>query len=373
MMAHVRGGAKAHVPFNRQNKRQKRYLLEESKRVYQPKTKETQAAYEAMLSVIQQQLGCQPSNIISGAADEILAVLKNDTLSKKKDMEKFLNPIPNELFDQLVSIGRLITDYQDTANAQDALDDDLEFEEDDEETDEKDMDDDDSHQRNVVENGERKLLDLESIAFEDGGHLIANKMCRLPLGSYRSFGEGYEGVHVPPLKPKPLAPDEMLVKISTMPSWAQPAFEGMEELNRVQSKVYEIALFKADNLLVSAPTGSGKTNVAILTILQQIGLHMNEDGSFNNSDYKIVYIAPMKSLVAQVVGNLSNRLKHYGVSVIELSGTGDVSLIEETQIIVTTPENWDIITRKSGYTKLVNVKLVIIDEVLKFIFYMMIK
>jgi pre-mRNA-splicing helicase BRR2 len=48
--------------------------------------------------------------------------------------------------------------------------------------------------------------------------------------------------------------------------------------------------------------------------------------------------------------------------------TGDVHLtkrqIEETNIIVTTPEKWDIITRKSGdraYVELV--KLIIIDEV----------
>ncbi|MCI08838.1 U5 small nuclear ribonucleoprotein 200 kDa helicase-like, partial [Trifolium medium] len=63
--------------------------------VYQPKTKETRAAYEAMLSVIQQQLGGQPLSIVSGAADEILAVLKNDTVKnpeKKKDIEKLLNP-----------------------------------------------------------------------------------------------------------------------------------------------------------------------------------------------------------------------------------------------------------------------------------------
>ena len=32
--------------------------------VYQPKTKETRAAYEAMLSVIQQQLGGQPLGIV---------------------------------------------------------------------------------------------------------------------------------------------------------------------------------------------------------------------------------------------------------------------------------------------------------------------
>lgn len=48
--------------------------------------------------------------------------------------------------------------------------------------------------------------------------------------------------------------------------------------------------------------------------------------------------------------------------------TGDVNLtkqeIEETQIIVTTPEKWDIITRKSDdrtYTQLV--RLMIIDEI----------
>ncbi|KAL0409433.1 UNVERIFIED_CONTAM: DExH-box ATP-dependent RNA helicase DExH12 [Sesamum radiatum] len=127
----------------------KRRLQEESvltssdEGVYQPKTKETRAAYEAMLSVIQQQLGGQPLNIVSGAADEILAVLKNETIKnpdKKKEIEKLLNPIPNHTFDQLVSIGRLITDYHDggdagdaAVNGDDGLDDDVgvavEFEE----------------------------------------------------------------------------------------------------------------------------------------------------------------------------------------------------------------------------------------------------
>ncbi|KAF1001347.1 hypothetical protein AG4045_010232, partial [Apium graveolens] len=85
----------------RQSKR--RRLHEESvltstdEGVYQPKTKETRAAYEAMISIIQQQLGGQPLNIMSGAADEILAVLKNDTFKnadKKKEIEKLLNEIP---------------------------------------------------------------------------------------------------------------------------------------------------------------------------------------------------------------------------------------------------------------------------------------
>jgi pre-mRNA-splicing helicase BRR2 len=104
-----------------------------------------------------------------------------------------------------------------------------------------------------------------------------------------------------------------------MPEWAQPAFAGMTQLNRVQSKVYDTALFKPDNILLCAPTGAGKTNVAMLTILHQIGLHM-KCGEFDNTKYKIVYVAPMKALVAEVVGNLSARLKKYNVTVRELSG-----------------------------------------------------
>ncbi|KAM7525908.1 hypothetical protein LguiA_015810 [Lonicera macranthoides] len=95
-----------------------------------------QGLHEAMLSVIQQQLGGQPLNIVGGAADEILAVLKNETTrnpDKKEQIEKLLNPIPSPIFDQMVSIGGLITDYQDggdaagaaATNPNDALDDDV--------------------------------------------------------------------------------------------------------------------------------------------------------------------------------------------------------------------------------------------------------
>ena len=57
-----------------------------------------------------------------------------------------------------------------------------------------------------------------------------------------------------------------------------------------------------------------------------------------------------------------NSLKHYDVNVKELSGdqAPTCQQIEETQIIGTTPEKWDILTRKS-YTQLV--KLLIIEEI----------
>jgi hypothetical protein len=56
-------------------------------------------------------------------------------------------------------------------------------------------------------------------------------------GSFRTTHKGYEEVHVPPLKPKPFSDGERLVKIQELPEWMHPAFAGMKELNRIQSKV----------------------------------------------------------------------------------------------------------------------------------------
>uniref|UniRef100_A0A0D9VYU9 U5 small nuclear ribonucleoprotein 200 kDa helicase n=1 Tax=Leersia perrieri TaxID=77586 RepID=A0A0D9VYU9_9ORYZ len=187
--------------------------------------------------------------------------------------------------------------------------------------------------------GQKQPLDLENLSFHQEPLFFEERSFRIPH-------KGYVEVHVPALKAKPYETGERVVKISNMPEWAQPAFAGMTQLNRVQSKVYDTALFKPDNILLCASTGSGKTNVAVLTILQQIGLH-TKDGEFDHTKYKVVYVAPMKALVAEVVGNLSGRLKEYNIT-----------------IIVTTPEKWDIVTRKSGdriYTQMV--KLLIIDEI----------
>ena len=45
------------------------------------------------------------------------------------------------------------------------------------------------------------ILDLDDLTFAQGSHLMANKRCQLPEGSYRKQRKGYEEVHVPALKP----------------------------------------------------------------------------------------------------------------------------------------------------------------------------
>ena len=114
----------------------------------------------------------------------------------------------------------------------------------------------------------------------------------------------------------------------------------------------------------------------MLTILNIIGKNLHTDSDINSNrhdvvvqteDFKIVYVAPMKALAAEITGKLGKRLAWLGIQVREL--TGDMHLtkaeIIQTQIIVTTPEKWDVVTRKStGDTELVQkVRLLIIDEV----------
>jgi len=100
----------------------------------------------------------------------------------------------------------------------------------------------------------RRLLDLEDLSFQQGSHFMTNKRCQLPDGSLRKQRKGYEEVHVPALKPKPMGPNEKLIPISELPQFAQGAFEGFKQLNRIQSKLYDAALKNDENLLLCAPT-----------------------------------------------------------------------------------------------------------------------
>jgi activating signal cointegrator complex subunit 3 len=56
------------------------------------------------------------------------------------------------------------------------------------------------------------------------------------------------------------------------------AFSNITVLNRIQTIVYETAYHANDNLLICAPTGAGKTNVALLAMLNTIRNNMDESG-----------------------------------------------------------------------------------------------
>ncbi|KAL9632039.1 MAG: hypothetical protein Q9164_005558, partial [Protoblastenia rupestris] len=212
----------------------------------------------------------------------------------------------------------------------------------------------------------KRLINLENLVFDQGNHLMTNPNVKLPQGSTKRTFKGYEEIHVPAPKPRKDA-GERNIPTSDLPVWARQGFGSSKELNRIQTKCFPAAFNDDGNMLICAPTGSGKTNVAMLAILREIGKYRNpETGEIMLDDFKIVYIAPLKALVQEQVGNFGKRLEPYGVRVSELTGDRQLTKqqIADTQIIITTPEKWDVITRKAtdmSYTNLV--RLIIIDEI----------
>lgn len=41
----------------------------------------------------------------------------------------------------------------------------------------------------------------------------------------------------------------------------------------------------------------------MLCMMREIGKHINPDGTINADEFKIIYVAPMRSLVQEMVGN----------------------------------------------------------------------
>jgi antiviral helicase SLH1 len=205
---------------------------------------------------------------------------------------------------------------------------------------------------------------------------VSGKRYALPMGSTREDHQKYEEFSIPATKVGSVAAGRKLVNISDMDGLCQKTFKGYKSLNRMQSLLYPVAYSTSENMLICAPTGAGKTDAAMLTILNAISKNVvpnpidapdATDFVVMRDDFKIVYVAPMKALAAEVTEKLGKRLSWLGIVVREL--TGDMQLtkkeIAATQIIVTTPEKWDVVTRKStGDTELVQkVRLLIIDEV----------
>ncbi|CAL8100461.1 unnamed protein product [Calicophoron daubneyi] len=207
-----------------------------------------------------------------------------------------------------------------------------------------------------------------ALDFRDSVALSNSTKLQLPVGTDFKQLPQWDIVQFPcPSRPPGSVMNVERIKVSSMDSIGQKVFEGMNELNLIQSVVYPTAYYTSENLLVSAPTGAGKTNVALLSICQLLRSHLKPDSVLDLNAFKIVYLAPMKALAAELTATFSRRLAPLGVKVREC--TGDMQLtkqeILETQMLVSTPEKWDVISRKgSGDATMVKlVKLLIIDEI----------
>ncbi|KAI4840169.1 pre-mRNA-splicing helicase BRR2 [Plasmodium brasilianum] len=242
----------------------------------------------------------------------------------------------------------------------------------------------------IGENFKGKYIDLEKMDLLKKNNDFLNKEVILPSDSKRIEKKEYDEIIIRSMKDRNssnssssisnkkignkcnyfTSPDEIrLIPVTELPEWSQEVFScvNITKLNAIQSKVYDTAFNKyEENMLICAPTGSGKTNIALLCILNVINSNRLTSGNIDKKNFKVIYISPMKALVNEQVQSFNLRLKCMNLKVSEL--TGDVHLsskeIDDSQIIVMTPEKLEIISRKWNEKILLQkVKLIIFDEI----------
>lgn len=130
------------------------------------------------------------------------------------------------------------------------------------------------------------------------------------------------------------------------------------------------------HILMSAPTGSGKTLSAFLWALQRLATNRSLIGTT-----RVLYISPLKALGNDIARNLTTPLSQLGKDFAEAGGTmptirvatrnGDTSASERRrllktppEILVTTPESLNLmLTTPAGRNTLMGVETLILDEV----------
>ena len=170
-----------------------------------------------------------------------------------------------------------------------------------------------------------------------------------------------------------------LIDLTPLPTAAlhEPKFEQLYEkfptFNPIQTQLFHVLYHTDSPVLLGAPTGSGKTITAELALLRMKKV---------NPKAKCVYIAPLKSLARERLKEWRGRLGSSPLnwSVLELSGDThhDARALNKADVLVCTPEKWDLITRgwrggkseeftespsSTGKKFIKDVRLLVIDEI----------
>jgi len=110
--------------------------------------------------------------------------------------------------------------------------------------------------------------------------------------------------------------------------------KGFKELRPSQQKSIDAGLFQGQNLLVCTPTASGKTLVGELSILQHVLLGK-----------KGVYIVPLRALALEKFKHFKKEYPEFNVKMSSGEVDDNDSFLNEADIIVTTSEKMDSLTR----------------------------
>ena len=166
------------------------------------------------------------------------------------------------------------------------------------------------------------------------------------------------------LPEKNLPPTELLdlqplpVGVFRNPEYENLYKDSFSYLNPIQTQVFNSLYNTDENAFIGAPVGSGKTLCAEIAILRLLS---------NKDEPRCVYVAPLQYIVDQVYSDWSNKFgTQLDKKVVVLTGetSVDLKLLAKGNIILSTAEKWDILSRRWKQRKNVqNVDLFIVDDV----------
>ncbi|HIH20290.1 TPA: DEAD/DEAH box helicase [Candidatus Micrarchaeota archaeon] len=129
---------------------------------------------------------------------------------------------------------------------------------------------------------------------------------------------------------------------------------GFSKLNPLQEKAIAEGLLEKERIVVSAPTASGKTLLALLKILD----------NYRKTKTKALYVVPLRALASEKHDEFVEKLSPHGIKVAVSTGDLDSSSeeLQDFDVIVVTSEKLDSLLRhKTRWVD--NVGLVVCDEV----------
>ena len=157
--------------------------------------------------------------------------------------------------------------------------------------------------------------------------------------------------------------------------------KGFHSFNHLQSEMANVLANSDDNVIVSAPTGAGKTVLFEMAMARLLASNAHRRGGGGSTGpvskaQKILYLAPNKALCEERQLDWSKRLHDMDRSIVCTTITGGpnnntnnfstvLADIASSHLIITTMEKWDSITRRwnEQFVLLASIKLVLVDEV----------
>lgn len=136
---------------------------------------------------------------------------------------------------------------------------------------------------------------------------------------------------------------------------------GYKKLTSLQIKAFKAIYKEKNSVIIVAPTGSGKTEAALLPIMYKINKH-------GYKPISAIYITPLRALNRDIKRRMEKLAKCFGVSINLRHGDTPYKVRKyiETNpphILVTTPETFNYILINDKMRKYIaNLKYIVIDE-----------